>query len=54
MFITTIEVQTGSKIESLESWDGKTETESLNRAIKSAEAQNVSADSIVSITTKQA
>jgi hypothetical protein len=53
MFITTIEVQTGSKIESLESWDGSTENESVNRAIKSAEQQNVSADSIVSITTKQ-
>jgi|TARA_B110000196_G_C20943251_1_gene565627 hypothetical protein len=53
MFITTIEIQNGSSTESLESWDGNTESESVNRAIKSADEQNVSADSIVSITTKQ-
>jgi len=55
MFITTIEVQTGSKIESLESWDGSTEKESVARAIKSAEQifPQLSADRIVSIITKQ-
>jgi len=53
MFITTIEVQNGLNTESLESWDGNTESESVNRAITSAEAQNVTADTIVSITTKQ-
>ena len=53
MFITTIEVQNGSKTESLESWNGDTESESVNRAIKSSEKQNVSANSIVSIITKQ-
>ena len=53
MFITTIEVQNGSTTESLESWDGNTESESVNRAIKSAEGQHITADAIVSIITKQ-
>jgi len=52
MFITTIEIKNGSTIESLESWDGDTEKESVDRAIKSAEEQNISANSIISITTK--
>ena len=56
MFITTIEFENFDgefKIDSLESWQGDTQKESSDLAIKDAEAHNISAEAIVSITTRE-
>ena len=57
MFITTVEYNKttnfGTHIETTEAWDGVTEKESVDKALANCRKQNISGESIISITTKQ-
>lgn len=51
MYLTTIDYKHKNKIETTEAWEGNTSKESIDKAIKCCERENIKANQILAIVT---